>query len=435
MLDIKALNQGLDLIEKEKKISRDRVIDALEKSLAAAYQKEYGKKGQVIKCSISFDTGETTFNQIKTVVDESTVRIMTDEEAEEENLNFNSENEEEKLPRYNEEKHILLTNAKLLKKNVELGEEISFPLENQNDFGRIAAGTAKQVIIQKLREAENESIATELEGKDGSIVSGIVQRIERGNIFLDLGRAVAIIPYEEQIKSERFQAGQRIRAYLFSVNDMGRGLSVKLSRSHPKFLIELFKSESNEIAEGIVEIVAVAREPGSRSKIAVKSNSPKIDPIGSCVGQRGTRVNAITSELNGEKIDIIEWSDDMKQNIAKSLSPAKVLEINLIEEDKKAEVKVSVEEQSLAIGRGGQNVRLAAKLTGWKIDVESIGGEIIVEADDKGLIDGESIKENSEAHTETIEQEVEEILENELVSPEVVEHTENPETTNEENNN
>lgn len=418
MLDIKALNVALDTLEQEKRVSREKIIDAVEKSLAAAYQKEYGKKGQFIKCNINFETGETTFEQIKVVVDESTVRMINEEEEELEKkereerlLAGDTEEEIILLPRYNEEKHILLSTAKLLKKNVELGEEVSFSLENKNDFGRIAAQTAKQVIIQKIREAENESIAEEFETKEGAIVSGIVQRVERGNIFVDLGRTTAVLPFDEQIRSDRFHPGQRIKAYLYSLEEGNRGLSIRLSRTHPKFLIELFKTESIEIEEGIVEIVSVAREPGGRSKIAVKSNDARVDPIGACVGQRGVRVNAITNELGGEKIDIIEWSDDIRKNIASSLSPAKVLEIEIDEEEKKAMVKVSVEEQSLAIGRGGQNVRLAAKLTGWKIDIASEEG-FVVEANENGLIDAETLQDEPESIPETIENEAEEVINN-----------------------
>jgi N utilization substance protein A len=386
MLDIKALKVALEQLEQEKKISHEKVVDAVEKSLAAAYQKEYGKRGQIVRCQINFDTGETQFEQVKIVVDESTVRMPV--EGEEEfvsNAKEIDEPVEGLLPRYNEERHILLSTAKLLKKNAELAEEIVFPLDNQDDFGRIAAQTAKQVIVQKLREAERESIVGEFTDKENTIVSGVVQRIERGAVFVDLGRTTAILPYEEQITQERLRPGERVRAYLFSIEEGFRGLSIRLSRSHPKFLIELFKNESQEIAQGVVEIVAVAREPGSRSKIAVKSNDERVDPIGACVGQRGARVSAITEELSGEKIDVIEWSSDARRFIATALSPAKALSIELREDDKKATVTVSPEEQSLAIGKGGQNVRLAAKLTGWKIDIVS-GGEMVAEADEEGIL-------------------------------------------------
>lgn len=408
MLDIKALNIALDNLEKEKKISREKIIEGVERSLAAAYQKEYGKKGQVIRCVINFDTGETTFEQIKTVVDETTIRMVDNEE--EEIINEKDlEEGEVLLPKYNEEKHILFSTAKLLKKNVELGEEISFSLENKSDFGRIAAQTAKQVIIQKMREAENELLKDEFEGKDGSVVSGIVQRIERGVVYVDLGKVIAIMPQEEQIKNERLTQGQRIRAYLYSISDMGKGLSLRLSRSHPKFLSELFKIESTEIADGIVEIVSVAREAGERSKIAVKSNDSRVDPVGACIGHKGVRVNSIHNELNREKIDIIEWTEDVSKYISNSLSPAKVLDIELFEEEKRANVKVLMQEQSLAIGRGGQNVRLAAKLTGWKIDILGEEG-IIIEANEEGVVDGESLLENNNAKIETIDEEIVEEL-------------------------
>ncbi len=394
MLDIKALKIALEQLEQEKKIGHEKVVDAVEKSLAAAYQKEYGKRGQIVRCKINFDTGETQFEQVKIVVDESTVRMPVEGEEEVyEPVSHTHHQQEEAveglLPRYNEERHILLSSAKLLKKNAELEEEIIFPLDNQEDFGRIAAQTAKQVIVQKLREAERESIVGEFTDKENTIVSGIVQRIERGTAFIDLGRTTAILPFEEQIPSERLRPGERIKAYLFSIEEGFRGLSIRLSRTHPKFLIELFKNESAEIAQGIVEIVAVAREPGSRSKIAVKSNEERVDPIGACVGQRGVRVSAITDELSGEKIDVIEWSEDARRFIATALSPAKAISIELNEAEKKAIVTVSPLEQSLAIGKGGQNVRLAAKLTGWKIDIIS-GGEMIAEADEEGVLTIES---------------------------------------------
>jgi N utilization substance protein A len=410
MLDIKALKVALEQLEQEKKISHEKVVDAVEKSLAAAYQKEYGKRGQIVRCQINFETGETNFEQVKIVVDDSTVRMPVEGEEEEvvtqgyQAAYQPEETVEGLLPRYNEERHILLSTAKLLKKNAELDEEIVFPLDNQDDFGRIAAQTAKQVIVQKLREAERESIISEFTDKENTIVSGIVQRIERSTAFIDLGRTTAILPFEEQIQAERLRPGERIRAYLFSIEEGFRGLSIRLSRSHPKFLIELFKNESQEIAQGVVEIVAVAREPGSRSKIAVKSNDERVDPIGACVGQRGVRVSAITEELSGEKIDVIEWSPDARRFIATALSPAKAISIELNEDEKKAIVTVAPEEQSLAIGKGGQNVRLAAKLTGWKIDIVS-GGEMVAEADEAGSFTTQDTVVN-----ETLTEEVSDVL-------------------------
>jgi N utilization substance protein A len=235
--------------------------------------------------------------------------------------------------------------------------------------------TAKQVVMQKLREAEKASLSDEFGSKEGSILVGTVQRAEKGNVFIDLGRATAVLTPDEQIKGENYKPGEQIRAYLFASDENSRGLSLKLSRTHPKFLIELFKLECPEIREGKVEIKFVAREPGKRSKIAVVSNDDSIDPIGTCVGQRGSRVNAITKELKGERIDIIEWNEDLKQFIAAALSPAEVDEIEIDEATRQAKVTVPTDQYSLAIGKMGQNVRLAARLTGWKIDVKDSGAQ------------------------------------------------------------
>jgi N utilization substance protein A len=215
----------------------------------------------------------------------------------------------------------------------------------------------------------------EFSGKQGEIVSGTVQRIERGNIFIDLGRAVGLLAREEQIPGERYRQGERVRAYLYAVDDSPRGVYLRLSRTHPLFLKRLFEVESPEIASGTVEVKMIAREPGSRSKIAVASSDAHVDPVGSLVGQRGVRVSTVTSELGGEKIDIIEWSSEPAAFIEDALSPARVLEVSLDEMDHRAIATVAPEQQSLAIGKGGQNVRLAAKLTGWKIDIRSAGGE------------------------------------------------------------
>jgi N utilization substance protein A len=213
---------------------------------------------------------------------------------------------------------------------------------------------------------------TEYGQKEGEIVSGTVQRIERGTLFIDMGRALGVIPYEEQIPSEHYKQGERVRAYLYAVEETPKGILLKLSRSHPKFLAKLFEIEAPEIAQGVVEVKSVAREAGSRSKIAVFSKDSHIDPIGSLVGQRGVRVSTVMSELGGEKIDIIEWSEDPSKFITEALSPARIVEIALFKEEARAVVKVTEDQQSLAIGKGGQNVRLAAKLTGWKIDIQPV---------------------------------------------------------------
>lgn len=378
MFDLKVINSVLSELEDERGIPRASVIEAIEFALATAYKKEYGKRGQIIRAQFNLDAGDVEFFQVKIVVDDSTVRIVeTDEEGEptevEEELPKNEDGEEDLRSRYNPEHHIFIDDARKIKKDAELDEEIIFPLEKKDDYGRIAAQTAKQVIIQKIREAEKVSVMGDFGEKQGTIVSGTVQRVERGSVFVDLGRTVGIIGWDDQIPGERFRQGERIRALLYVVEEGGRGVFLRLSRSHPDFLRELFKAESPEVATGTVEITAIAREPGSRSKIAVFSNDPNVDPVGSLVGQRGVRVSTVMSELGGEKIDIIEWSESLHKFIEDALSPASVLSVEINDEENKAFVEVSSDQQSLAIGKGGQNVRLAAKLTGWKIEIHSVG--------------------------------------------------------------
>jgi N utilization substance protein A len=261
-----------------------------------------------------------------------------------------------------------------MKRGVLLDEEITFPLETKEDFGRIAAQTAKQVIIQKIREAERSSIITEYGERQGEIVTGHVQRFERGSLYVDLGRATAVMPYEDQIPGERYRQGERVRALLVHVDENARGSFLRLSRSAPQFLTALFATEVPELKNELVTVKAVAREAGSRSKIAVHATDSHIDPVGALVGQRGVRVSTVMSELGGEKIDVIEWSEDPALFIEDALSPAQVISVELDEENRTASVTVAEDQQSLAIGRGGQNVRLAVKLTGWKIDIQSVGG-------------------------------------------------------------
>lgn len=372
MFDLKTINLVIDQLSEERGIPREKMIEAIEGALATAYNREYGKRGRVVKAHFDMETGGVDFYQIKTVVDPADVTI--EEEGEEPKKRAKEEGEDEKV-HYNEEKHLFVEDAKRIKRDAAVGDEIVFPLEKKTDFGRIAAQTAKQVIMQKIREAERASVVDEFGGKEDTIVHGVVQRIERGNLYIDLGRATGIMPYHEQIPGERYRPGERIRAYLFSVEEGQRGVFLRLSRSHPKFLEKLFALEVPELANGTVLIKAIAREAGGRSKIAVAASDDRIDPVGALVGQRGVRVSTVMSELGGERIDIIEWSDDVKQFIEDALSPATVLSVELDENDRKATVEVSADQQSLAIGRGGQNVRLAAKLTGWSIDIKPVGGE------------------------------------------------------------
>ncbi|MEN9621573.1 MAG: transcription elongation factor NusA, utilization substance protein [Candidatus Parcubacteria bacterium] len=366
MFDLKVIHSVLGQLEEERGIPKEKILEAIEMALATAYKKEYGKRGQIVRATFNVDTGATEFFQVKIAVDDTKVIDVPEEEE------MPELPPEDERVRYNSEHHIWIDEARMIKKNIALDEEMLFPLEPKDDFGRIAAQTAKQVIIQKIREAEKVSVLSEYGKREGDIVSGTVQRIERGTVFIDMGRATGVLPFEEQIRSEHFKQGERIRAYLFRVEESPRGVFLKLSRSHPKFLEKLFEIEAPEIANKTVEVKAVAREAGSRSKIAVMSNDSHIDPIGSLVGQRGVRVTTVTSELGGEKIDIIEWSADPKKFITDALSPAKPSNITLDEVAKTATVEVKDSEQSLAIGKGGQNVRLAAKLTGWKIDIRPV---------------------------------------------------------------
>ncbi len=382
MFDLKVMNSVLGELEEERGIPREKVLEAIEAALATAYKKEYAKKGQVIRATLDMNSGKTEFAQLKEVVDESTVRFE-DEDAEEVEAELDQDgNPLPKLPLYNPEQHIILGDAKFIKRDAKVGDELVFPLETKDDYGRIAAQTAKQVIIQKIREAEKVSVVAEFGKRQGEIISGTVQRMERGNLYVDLGRATGILPYDEQIPGERYRQGERIRAFLYQVEESPRGIYLRLSRAHPDFLKKLFEMEVPEAANGVVVFKAIAREAGSRSKVAVASNDPHVDPVGSLVGQRGVRVSTVTSELGGEKIDIIEWSDDTKHFIEEALSPARVLSMELDEEQHQARVMVAEDQQSLAIGRGGQNVRLAAKLTGWRLDIQSVGAPKEVEGVD-----------------------------------------------------
>jgi N utilization substance protein A len=320
---------------------------------------------------------------VKIVVDDSLVRMDSEDEDEE------IEEGDERV-RYNEEHHILLSDAQKIKNDAKLEEEIVFPLEPREDYGRIAAQTAKQVIIQKIREAERSVIIDEYGTKEGEIINGFISKVERNIVYIDFNRATGIILPEEQIPGEFYRRGERIKAYLYSVEETPRGVNLKLSRTHPQFIEGLFKMEAPEIASGVVEIKSIAREAGSRSKIAVYSNDEHIDPVGSCVGQKGVRVTTVIGELNGEKVDIIPWSLDPSTYIVSALSPAKVLEIEVIDAEHKAVVEVASDQLSLAIGKGGQNVRLAAKLTGWRIDIKGVNQEEVVSGDtdiDAGLVD------------------------------------------------
>jgi len=394
-MDLKIIKATLEELAEEKGISKDKVIETIEMALAAAYKRDYGKRGQIVRATFDLDTGEISFSQVKIVVDES--MLKSEEEVAAEEASDRPEREEElgdeqKRVRFNPERHIMVDEARKIKKGIEPGEELVSPLETHADYGRIAAQTAKQVIIQRIREAEREAIYEEFKEKQGEVVSGVVQRIEGRNVYLDLGRTTALLPAEEQVQHERYRVGERIKGLLLMSERQARVPLMYLSRSHPRFVSKLFEIEVPEISQGIVEIKGLAREAGSRSKIAVISHDQSIDPVGSLVGQKGVRVGTVIAELGGEKIDIIEWSDDPTKFIGNALSPAKVLDVTTDEETHTATVMVDDSQLSLAIGRNGQNVRLAAKLTSWKIDIATREGR---EAHDTDTESGDEPKETS----------------------------------------
>lgn len=391
MFNLTIITNAIKQLAEEKNIPTEKVVEAVEVALAFAYKKEYEKRGEIVRAHFNMKTGDVSFAQVKEVVDETMVDLMLPATGEDEGgthpLAEGAKDNptlapqhgatadelagETKLPRYNPDRHILIHEARAINPNITLGAELEFPLETKIDFGRIASQTAKQNILQKIREAERESILEEFKNKEGEIVSGVIQRFERGTVFVDIGRATGIMLYHESIPGEHYRIGERMRFFVLAIQNDAKGTGIMLSRSHPRFVVKLFALESPEIADGSVEIKAIAREPGARTKIAVASHIKGVDPVGCCVGQRGMRVMTVSGELGQEKIDIIEWSEDPAQFIAHALSPAKVKTVDILS-NREARAYIPDDQLSLAIGKGGQNVRLAYKLTGWKIDIRSL---------------------------------------------------------------
>ena len=377
MFDIKEITAVVQQIAEDRHLPEDALWEALETAFATAYKREYGKSDQIVRCRINQSTGESTFFQVKQVLDEA--HILPEDEAPKE--------EDEERVRFNPERHMMVDDAQLVRQGVKQGEEILFPLESKTDFGRIAAQSARQAITQKIHEAERDAAVEEFQGKEGKLVHGQVQRVERGNVFVDLGRTVAILPFSEQIRGERFNQGDTIRAFVQSINTERRsGGFVRLSRADEKFVVRLFETEVPELTEGTLEIKAIARDPGVRTKIAVESKSPSVDPVGAFVGQRGVRVMTVKSELNGEQIDIINWPSDISEFIGEALLPAEVMGVEINEDSKRALVKTSDDQIPVAIGRGGQNLKLAAKLTDWEIVITDPGGTEVAQSTVEGEI-------------------------------------------------
>ena len=393
MIDIKQFVSAIKQIAEEKGILQESVLETVEAALAAAYKRDYGKKGQIIKVKLNAESGEMDITQTHFVVEgvdeegyitgplpdkvtQDRIDIVDIQRQRELGQAITGDHEvnAEGLLRvkFNPEKHILLADARKDQKNAQIGDEVVEVLEAKSDFGRIAAQTAKQVVIQRLREAERGAMMAEYRGKEGTLISGIVQRREGPLVFIDLGKASGLLPAAEQMPSDHYRISQRLRFYILKVEDAARGPVIVLSRAHPNLVRELFRMEVPEIDSGAVIVMGIAREAGSRTKIAVASSEEGVDPIGSLVGQRGVRVQTVINDLAGEKIDIIQHDADASHFIANALSPAKILQVNLTDmEHKVALAEVADDQFSLAIGKGGQNVRLAAKLTGWKIDVRS----------------------------------------------------------------
>ena len=341
-IDVKELIEAMDELEKERGIKKDYLIESLEGALVSAYKKNFDSVDNV-KVSINQETGEVHIYSVREVVEKSEDPLL----------------------------EIGIDEAKQINPKAEIGDKVDLEIVPK-DFGRIAAQTAKQVVVQKVREAERDIIYNEYHDKTGEIVTGIIQKVDENLVVLDLGKLEGVMTAKEQIPTEHYKVNDKIRGYVVSVKKELKGNpQVVVSRSHPDFVRKLFEFEIPEIYEGLIEIKSVSRDPGSRSKVAVYSKNENIDPVGSCVGQIGVRIQNIINELHGEKIDVSEWNEDPAIYIAAALLPAQVMAVDIKEEEKFAQVIVPDDQLSLAIGKSGQNARLAAKLTNWKIDIKS----------------------------------------------------------------
>ena len=341
-IDNKELILALEDLEKEKGIKKEYLLESIESALVTAYKRNFDALENV-KVVMDKQTGATYVYSIKEVVERANDPVQ----------------------------EISLDEAKKINKSIQIGDNVEIEIVPKN-FGRIAAQTAKQVIVQKIREAEREILYNDYSDKKGEIVSGPIQKAERGIVVMDLGKLEGVMPLKEQIPTENYNVNDKIKAYVVDVEKGEKGApQVIVSRSHPDFVRKLLEFEIPEIYEGLIEIKSVSRDPGKRSKVAVYSQDPNIDPVGSCVGQRGIRIQNVINELHGEKIDVIEWNPDISIYIAAALLPAKIMAVDSKEEEKFAQVIVPDDQLSLAIGKAGQNARLAARLTNWKIDIKS----------------------------------------------------------------
>ncbi|MEK7680667.1 MAG: transcription termination factor NusA [Patescibacteria group bacterium] len=383
------ITKAIQFLCDEKNLPYESVMEAIELALAAAYRKDFGNKQQNIKVKFDPETGGMKAWDVKTVVEnieESVLEAAQEElakrreKAKDENREL-TEEETADLPRFNPKIELMKTVAKEIQKKAKVGDVLEIALEIPSEFGRMAAQTAKQVIIQKVREAERNLVFNDFKVQEGQLVMGTIQRVESRKILVDFGKVTGILPSDQQTGRDHYRPGARMKFYLASVQMSPRGPEIILSRNHPGMVKEIFKQEIPEIGDGLIEVKGIARDAGYRSKVAVFTSDEAIDPIGSCIGQRGARINTIIEELGGEKIDIIQYSEDAREYISHALSPAKIMEVKLDESVKTAEVSVVPDQFSLAIGRSGQNVRLAAELTGWKINVVEAGTNNVVSSD------------------------------------------------------
>lgn len=403
------IEQAMRQICEEKGLAYESVLGTIESALAAAYRKDFGDKYHNLEAEFDPETGNVRVFDVKTIVEDISPEELEEirqKEAEASALRearriagevIPEDLTSESGPVFNPKTDIMISDARVLKMSAKVGETLRRELPLPGEFGRMAAMTAKQVIMQKLREAEREIIFNEYKGIEGTVITGTVQRREGRVILVDIGRTAGIIRPEDQMQTDRYRSGDRIQVYVREVSLGQRGAQILLSRTHEMLVQKLFETEIPEIGEGSVEIRAIAREAGSRTKIAVASRDPRIDPIGACIGQRGTRIQTVIAELAGEKIDIIEWNDNAEHFITQALAPAKIVSLSLNDDEHVATVKVAGDQLSLAIGRGGQNVRLAARLTGWKINI---------------LEEGAAPKEDVSAETEPASEESEQGEEN-----------------------
>ena len=378
------IEQAMRQICEEKGLAYESVLSTIESALAAAYRKDFGDKYHNLEAEFDPETAAVKIFDVKTVVEDITPEELEEfrkKEAEETAAREarramgdfgpmpTEEVSEDDAHKFNPKTDVMLSDARILKMSTKVGDVMRTELPIPGEFGRMAAMTAKQVITQKLREADLEIIFNEFKGVEGTVITGTVQRHEGRIILVDIGRTAGILKPEDQMQGDRYRSGDRIKVYVREVSLGPRGPQILLSRTHENLIKHLFEVEIPEIGEGTVEIKALAREAGARTKIAVSSRDPQVDPIGACIGQRGTRIQTIIAELAGEKIDVIEWSEDPKEFMRNTLAPAKAINVELIEEERVANILVASDQLSLAIGRGGQNVRLASRLSGWKINI------------------------------------------------------------------